>query len=70
MTSDVLFADNTVNCKSSQSYVMKLLEELKINLNQDNDVIIQYNNQQTLYLIKAEIRKLFIKLKHVDIYNH
>ena len=51
-------------------YIEWMLEELKINLNQDDDVIIQYDNQQTLYLIQAEIEKLSIKLKHVDIQNH
>ena len=47
-----------------------MLEELKINLNQDDDVIIQCDNQQTFHLIQAEIKKLSIKLKHVDIQNH
>src|SRR5205085_12210852 len=47
-----------------------MLKELKINLNQDKDMIIQCNNQQILYLIQAEIEKLSIKLKHVDIQNH
>ena len=51
-------------------YIWQMLEELKINLNQNNNVIIQCNNQQTLCLIKAEIDKLFIKLKHIDIQNH
>ena len=47
-----------------------MLEELKINLNQNNDVIIQCDNQQTLHLIQVKIEKLSIKLKHVDIQNH
>ena len=47
-----------------------MLEELKINLNQDNNMIIQCDNQQMLCLIQAEIEKLSIKLKHVDIQNH
>ena len=51
-------------------YIWWMLEELKINLNQNNDVIIQCNNQQMLCLIQAEIGKLSIKLKHVDIQNH
>ena len=51
-------------------YIWWMLEELKINLNQDDDVIIQCDNQQTLCLIQAEIEKLSIKLKHVDIQNH
>jgi len=48
-------------------YIWWMLEELKINLNQDDDVIIQCDNQQTLCLIQAEIEKLSTKLKHVDI---
>ena len=46
-----------------------MLEELNVKLNHDN-MIIQCDNQQTLCLIKAEIRKLSTKLKHVDIQNH
>ena len=51
-------------------YIQQMLKELKINLNQDNNMIIQYDNQQTLYLIQVKIEKLSIKLKHVDIQNH
>ena len=51
-------------------YIQQMLEELKINLNQNNDVIIQCDNQQTLHLIQVKIEKLSIKLKHVDIQNH
>ena len=47
-----------------------MLEELKINLNQDDNMIIQCNNQQMLCLIQVKIEKLSIKLKHVDIQNH
>ena len=47
-----------------------MLKELKINLNQNNDMIIQCNNLQMCCLIQAEIEKLSIKLKHVDIQNH
>ena len=54
-------------CK--EIYIQQMLEELKIKLNHD-DVIIQCDNQQMLYLMRAEIDKLSIKLKHVDIQNH
>src|SRR5438034_7335841 len=50
-------------------YIQQMLKELEISLDYD-DMIIQCNNQQTLHLIKAEIRKLSIKLKHIDIQNH
>ena len=50
-------------------YIQQMLEELKIKLNHDN-VIIQCDNQQMLCLMRAEIDKLSIKLKHVDIQNH
>ncbi len=46
-----------------------MLNELEVKLN-NNNMIIQCNNQQTLHLVKAEIRKLYTKLKHVDIHNH
>ena len=46
-----------------------MLEELNVNLNHD-DVMIQYDNQQMLCLIQAEIEKLSTKLKHVDIQNY
>ena len=51
-------------------YIWWMLEKLKINLNQDNDMIIQCDNQQMLCLIQVKIEKLSIKLKHVDIQNH
>src|SRR5436190_16426757 len=51
-------------------YIEQMLEELKINLNQDDNMIIQCDNQQTLYLIQVKIEKLSTKLKHVDIQNH
>ena len=51
-------------------YIQQMLKELKINLNQDDDMIIQCNNQQMLCLIQVKIEKLSIKLKHVDIQNH
>ena len=51
-------------------YIEQMLEELKINLDQDDNMIIQCNNQQTFYLIQVKIEKLSIKLKHVDIQNH
>ena len=46
-----------------------MLKELDVNMKHDN-MIIQCDNQQTLCLVKAEIGKLSIKLKHVDIHNH
>ena len=46
-----------------------MLGELEVNLNHD-DMVIQCDNQQTLRLVKEEIGKLYIKLKHVDIHNH
>ena len=50
-------------------YIRQMLKELDINMKHDN-MIIQCDNQQTLHLIKVEIEKLSIKLKHVDIHNH
>ena len=51
-------------------YIEQMLEKLKINLNQSNNIIIQCDNQQMLCLIQVKIEKLSIKLKHVDIQNH
>ena len=56
-----------MTCK--RIYIQQMLKKLKIKLNHNN-MIIQYNNQQIFYLIKAEINKFFIKFKHVDIQNH
>ena len=50
-------------------YIQQILKKLKIKLNHDN-MIIQCDNQQMLHLMRAEIDKLSIKLKHVDIQNH
>ena len=47
-----------------------MLKELEIKLDQNNKMIIQCNNQQTLCLVRAEIDKLSTKLKHIDIQNH
>jgi hypothetical protein len=47
-----------------------MLEELEVNLDQGNNMVIQCDNQQMLYLIQAKIGKLSTKLKHVDIQNH
>ena len=51
-------------------YIQQMLEELKIKLDQNDKMIIQYDNQQILCLMQAEIEKLSTKLKHVDIQNH
>ena len=46
-----------------------MLKELDVKLNHDN-MIIQCNNLQTLHLMTAEIDKLSMKLKHIDVQNH
>ena len=52
-------------------YIRRLLRELEVNLdNKNKNMVIQYDNQQTLHLVTEEIRKLNTKLKHVDIHNH
>ena len=50
-------------------YIRRLLKELQVKMN-SKKVVIQYNNQQMLHLVTAEIKKLNTKLKHIDIHNH
>ena len=50
-------------------YIRRLLKELQVKLD-DKKIIIQCNNQQTLRLIIAEIRRLNTKFKYINIHNH
>src|SRR5438034_11846554 len=50
-------------------YIRWLLKNLEVGL-EDERVVIQCDNQQTLCLVTQEIEKLQTKLKHIDIYNH
>ncbi len=49
----------------------KLLEKLTVELDdRSKGIRIQYNNEQTIHLVQAEINTLMTKLRHVDIHNH
>ena len=50
-------------------YVKRLLDELKINLD-DQRIQIHCDNRQTIRLVTEEIARLQTKLRHVDIHNH
>lgn len=50
-------------------YIRQLLQELDVRLDSEK-MIIQCDNQQMLQLVKTEIGKLNIKLKHINIHNH
>ena len=50
-------------------YTSRLLEELSVRLNSSR-IRIQYDNQQIIRLVNAEIATLKTQLRHVDIHNH
>ena len=50
-------------------YVSRLIKELGVTLD-DNKIIIECDNTQTIRLVTAEIATLKTNLRHVDIYNH
>ena len=49
-------------------FINQLLKALMLRLNEP--LVIECNNHQILRLMNKESMKLFIKLRHVDIYNH
>lgn len=50
-------------------YVSRLIKELGVTLD-ENKIIIECDNTQTIRVVKAEIATLKTNLRHVDIHNH
>jgi len=50
-------------------YVSRLLKELKIELD-NQQIVIECDNKQTIRLVTSEISQLQTKLRYIDIHNH
>lgn len=51
-------------------YVSRLISELGVTLDNNNKIVIECDNTQTIRLVTAEIATLKTSLRHVDIHNH
>src|SRR6266513_2891501 len=70
MISDVSFANNTVNCKSSQNYAMKLFKSLvEWQANKQVTVTISITEAELLALSQAAHEEIYIQqmLKELNI---
>ena len=50
-------------------FVSRLIREFGVKL-EDKEIIIQYDNKQTIRLVNEDIIFLRTKLRYVDIHNH